>query len=261
MSNVGNELTMFNGEIRHPGETRLSIQSDAVMYGAGIFETMRTYQQKFLPFLEAHLNRLNKSLAAVKIPCPYSKQQLGEMVSELVSEHPYALQRIKLVVNAEGVFIQSNSLVDESIQGVRLMSYEGKRSLAEHKTTSYLDCYLAWQHANEKGFDDALFVDTAGQVYESSRANLFWVKDGAIFTRQNEVLPGIMRGFVIDHCDDVIQYKNGTLNDLLDSDEVFITNSIKGILPVTRIDNCELNNHDKAKNFSDRLHDFVIKPV
>jgi len=246
---------IFNNQWCELEELTIPIHSDTVQFGTGLFETLRTYGNKQLPFLDKHLQRLFSSIVSLNLACDYSPSDIKAMVIRLVEQHVSALQRIKILVIPEGVLVTSLKLIEPADASCRLTHWQTRRGMPEHKSTSYLQCQLAWQMAQDAGFDDSILTDDAGQVYETGRANLFWVKDGQIFTREHDVLPGIMRDFVLTNVD--VQFSNVTYDELLTADEVFITNSIRGIASVSTIDSHNYQTSDVATSLRSELRAFT----
>ena len=246
---------IFNNEWRELEELTISVQSDAVQYGAGLFETLRTYGNKQTPFLDKHLQRLFSSIESLNLACVYTQSDIKAMVIRLVNEHDSALQRVKILVIPEGVLVTSVDLIEPDDTAYRLTHCRTRRGMPEHKSTSYLQCHLAWQTAQDAGFDDSILLDEEGLVYETGRANIFWVKDGQIFTREHDVLPGIMRGFVLTNAD--VRFSHITYDELLTADEVFITNSIRGIASVSTIDSHNYQSSDVAISLQSELRTYT----
>lgn len=246
---------IFNNQWCELEELTIPIQSDAVQFGTGLFETLRTYGNKQLPFLDKHLQRLFSSIVSLNLACDYSQSDIKAMVIRLVNEHDSALQRIKILVIPEGVLVTSVNLIEPLDAPYRLTHWRTRRGMPEHKSTSYFQCQLAWQMAQDAGFDDSILLDEEGQVYETGRANLFWVIDGQTFTREHDVLPGTMRDFVLTHVD--VQFSHITFEDLLTVDEVFITNSIKGIASVSAIDSKELDSFATSNSLQNQLKTII----
>jgi branched-chain amino acid aminotransferase len=229
---------LINNNFVEKDEAKISIFSDAIMYGYGVFETLRTYSGKRILKLDAHINRLINSANQIKLKLNYKFEEIQSMVQEVVEKSGNELQRIKLLALHDYLIITSNELtIDNNIyNGVSLKTCSQKRSMPEIKSTSYLDCLLNYNNAVQQGFYDALFIDDQNYVYECSRSNIFWIKNGKLFTRLYEVLPGITRDTVIEIFHLPFENKNGELSDLLGSDEVFITNSVIGVVPAVKID-------------------------
>jgi 4-amino-4-deoxychorismate lyase len=118
--------------------------------------------------------------------------------------------------------------------------------LCFHKTSNYFDNILALQWANAKGYDDCLFLNHKGEVCETSKANLFCVFQNQLLTPKVDcgLLNGITRNWVINrakNCSMDVLEECMTWNDVLHSDEIFVTNSAFGICPVRKINNTKFN--------------------
>ena len=250
---------LFNNQWLDPDQAQINLQSDALMYGLGLFETLRTYSGKSLPLLDKHIQRLFTSLETFPIEIKYQPQQIAEMVQKVVAQSEHELQRIKIVAIPEGVMVSSHKLTlnPTTLKGITLKTTVLKRAMPEYKSTAYADCYISWQAAQNQGFFDALLIDTTTQVYESTRANIFWITKGQIVTRQDEILPGIIRSIIINDMPQSVKFSNGTLDDLFSADEVFITNSIIGIAPVIEID----GNHIGPANITNSLINELQKHI
>ena len=231
-------LISIDGETVPPQEAKIDIVSDSVLFGIGVFETLRTFKNRKLFRLERHIDRLLRSAATVSIPVRQSHAEICDCTTALVARSEAAIQRVKVVAFKSKLVVISTPLVpDRSIyDGVSLKSVTMRRTLPEIKATSYLDCLLAHGAAREQGCYEALLVDDAHYVYEGSRSNLFWVENRRLFTRMNRVLPGITRETITEELSPNVQSGHIRLSHLQLTDEVFITNSIIGICPVLKID-------------------------
>jgi len=108
------------------------------------------------------------------------------------------------------------------------------------KTTNYKVCLKAWEKANDMGCFESILLDGDGVVLEGSRSNVFWVKDGKIITRENNVLPGITRQTLILRSPFPISFGLLYQSNFSDIDELFITNSGSGVIPITKVDSVEI---------------------
>ena len=246
---------IFNDDWQTLEEVSIGIQSEAIQYGYGLFETMRTYQDRSLPFVAEHLQRLSNSLEKLELDCTYSSRQIEAMIQRLVSDSEHELQRIKVLVIPEGVLVTSHKLCVPANGDMRLTTTRVSRSLAEHKTTSYMDCQLAWRSAQKQGFDDSILIDANDMVSETGRGNLFWVNNGQIYTRSSDVLPGIMRDCVMSLA--TVAFADVSIDELLAADELFVTNSIRGIAPVSAVDDTPFVTHDVTTNLKRKLADHI----
>ena len=229
---------IINDKFVQEHEAQISIFSEALMYGYGIFETLRTYPEKKILKLDAHISRLINSANQIELKLDYDFDTIQDMVKNVVQKSEFELQRIKILAIPDSLIVISNKLkIDENIyDGVSLKAIIQKRSLPEIKSISYLECLINYKQAVRQGFFDALLIDEFDNVYECTRSNIFWIKNDKLFTRQNDVLPGITRDVIIEFSHLPIEYNNGNLSDLLAAEEVFISNSIIGIVPVIKVD-------------------------
>ena len=122
------------------------------------------------------------------------------------------------------------------------------------KALSYLDNILARAQARAAGADDALMLNTRGEIACAAAANLFWIEDGRLFTPALEcgVLDGIMRAQVLAVAGiNVAEVRAG--REALDRAEaVFLTNSLVGIQPVAALDGRPLGPHPLVAGLSSR---------
>lgn len=229
---------LFNGEWQ--AEAKISLLSEAVQYGYGLFETMRTYEQKSLPFADRHIARLNRSAGQLGLPLSYSSDEIKAMLAKVVASETAELQRLKMMLLPEGLAIYSTAMnLPNSNKTIVVQTKQQQRVLPEHKSTAYLDCYLAWREAQEKGFDDTLFLTSDDYVLEASRANVFCINGDVIATPDTGVLRGIMREILLE-LEPGIQCQEISKPELINSDGVFITNSIVGMQSVAAIDGKKL---------------------
>jgi len=237
-------LILINDKWIEKDEAKVDLFSDALMFGFGVFETLRTYEGKKLFLLDEHIDRLTNSLQQIRLELNYSRNEIKKMVQKVVGESENDLQRIKIITIPEKLIVVSSKLeINQKVyQGASVMSIQGKRSLPHIKSTSYLDCYLGYQRAIEAGFNEAIFIDKHNYVLEGTRSNMFWFDDEMLCTRENDILPGIIRSFIIENSSFKFKYQNIKIDELKNKDEIFITNSVLGVVPVIKIDDKTVKN-------------------
>jgi len=218
-------------------DAKVSITS-SISRGYGVFETLRTYNNKELTYAKLHLDRLFKSAKEIGLKPKYNKSQILKQLDRVAKKSPHKIQRIKIIATKEDLVITSQKahINPKIYQGVKCISVKMQRSLPEIKSLSYLPSYLANQKAKKKGAHDAILIDKKGEVYEGAYSNLFWFEGTTLYTRKDKVLPGITRKLVIKNSPYIVKFKTTTLKQLLKSDGVFLTQSINGIVPVKQID-------------------------
>lgn len=142
-------------------------------------------------------------------------------------------------------FRKNNYTFEKIEKGCNLHLSEVKKSensiILRHKTSNYLENYFLLQTAIGNGFDDVLFTNSKGQITETSKCNIFFVKNGTLYTPNLScgLLHGIIRSWLIDRanaCGIKCIIGNFNTENLLDADEVFLTNSAMGIMHTRSID-------------------------
>jgi branched-subunit amino acid aminotransferase/4-amino-4-deoxychorismate lyase len=109
------------------------------------------------------------------------------------------------------------------------------------KTTSYLENLLARQQAKADGADEALFLNEKGRLAEASTSNVFLVSENVLKTPSKEsgILPGITRDIILGlaaHAGIPVLESDILLEEAAEANEVFLTNSVLEIMPVTNLD-------------------------
>lgn len=241
---------------------KISVMDRGLLYGDGVFESLRTYRRR--PFLlDEHLKRLLKEVKQLKIRLPYSLGKLKLMVLKTIAANKFKEYYIKMIVtrgealghgldfsNSAGkpnVIVLAEELKEypKSIftQGWMAVISSVRRAdvpTSRIKSLCYLDNAIAKTEARKAGADEAFMLDEKGHVAEGSVSNIFIVKLGTIYTPPAEapILRGITRDLVIKLAKQSalrLVEKNINPKELYNCDECFITFSGAGIVPITRI--------------------------
>jgi branched-subunit amino acid aminotransferase/4-amino-4-deoxychorismate lyase len=229
------------------------------MYGDGLFETMRVVNSR--PFrLAQHLERMTRGADFLKIKSPFTPKELEQFAEQLIEKNqmPEAILRITLTrgpdergytPKAEGkptvvmtlhAAPPSETPVQWSLitSSFRVLAAD---PLSSFKTLNKLTHVMARAEAAEKGADEALLINTNGEVAETASGNVFWVYNDKICTTPTGrgVLPGITRAVVLEICQTLGLLTNKRVikpEALKDSEGIFITQSAYGIVPVVTFD-------------------------
>jgi branched-subunit amino acid aminotransferase/4-amino-4-deoxychorismate lyase len=225
-----------------------------LLYGEGLFETLRVYPGRQVPLLEAHGRRMRRGAEFFRFPfspSAFARAVEGEL--QTVSEQAEARLRVTLEVwgeeaPAETRFITHSSplTVTDTHQreGVRLIRAPFSRSstspLLQFKTTNYFENTYARQWAQHQGDYDALFLNERGEVTETTTANLFLIRGRNLVTPPVSagLLPGIARHLLLARAGEnglVAEERPVTTADLAAADEVLLTNAVVELLPVREI--------------------------
>jgi branched-chain amino acid aminotransferase len=249
----------LNDKLINIDEASISVGDSGFLYGAGLFETMRAYNG--IAFrLDDHLDRLLASAKTLFIEHSYNKEYLTKTVNKVLEANNLTDARLRLTFTA-GTFYQAQAKPNPTLlitatklqpypaeyykKGVLVVLCPARQNITDpacgHKTTSYLSRMLALKQAHEKKAAEALWFTIDGQLAEGCVSNVFLVKDSKLFTPRTNtpVLPGIARKTVCELAianKIVLIEKDLTIDDLLDADEVFITNVIMQVMPVVGIE-------------------------
>lgn len=216
--------------------------------GYAIFDFFRTVNTRPL-FLEDYLDRFIRSAASARLPLAYNIESLKPIIEELIGKNQLENGGIRMVLSGgisenfftpgEGklfIFCEPLKLpsTEKYAHGVKLASVDYVRPIAEIKTTNYTLPVLLSTDWQAQGVEDVLYHHQ-GIVSESSRSNIFMVKDGQIHTPEKHILKGITRKKVMDLAQSTT-VRDIRIEEILLADEVFITSTTKRILPITSID-------------------------
>jgi branched-subunit amino acid aminotransferase/4-amino-4-deoxychorismate lyase len=251
----------LNGLVVQDGEAAVSIFDYGLLYGQAVFETIRVREGRPL-FIDQHALRLQLGADALGIPLNWTPQALAGRIRETVEANSLADARVRVTVTAgEGRggpgappesgpnwFITAQpyrSISEEEYErGHRAVVTSIRRSsqsiVPRHKTTNLLENLLAQKQAREKGAEQGIILNEKRCITECAFSNIFFVAYGGLMTAALDcgLLPGVTRDAVIG-----IALKRGmrvderwiNAEEVWDAEEVFITNAIIGILPITAI--------------------------
>ncbi len=217
-------------------------------------------------WLDEHLTRMKKS--ARKMDLPFDREAIEKEIASQLSAGADAAQVLRVTlsrgVTARGLAAEcvsptlAVSLVpfDASLIGkdITLVTSSLRRNPASvtdrHKTTSYANNIFAAREAKSKSADDALMLNQDGLVACTTIGNIFMLADGKLVTppEQDGVLPGIMRRVLIDQF--AAEVRSIERDELEDADGLFVTNSLRVISNVIRLDGQALPKID-TKRFMD----------
>jgi branched-chain amino acid aminotransferase len=225
----------------------------AFVYGDLLFETIRM-QDGVLQNVALHTKRLElgAKVLGFDLPSNWDENYLHELVFAAVKGKD---ARIRLVVSRQGngFYLPNNNDVRFYVEYWTLMApriiidridvfeeqYKSCSSLSNLKSGNALVYVLASQYAAHNNLDDVLILNQHGRIAEATSSNVFWIKNGIIYTPPLTEGPvaGIMREVVIKQATEqglMVQEKELTIEELLLTDECFLTNALNGITLVNQ---------------------------
>ncbi|MCF8322447.1 MAG: aminotransferase class IV [Flavobacterium sp.] len=275
----------FNGTLV-ANDSNLLINNRGFLYGDAVFETVKIVNSKIL-FLEDHYFRLMSSMRVVRmgIPMNFTLEFLEEQILDLAKSKNVsdsARARITVFRNDGGYYLPtSNSvsylisvesldnqlyLVNENPYQVELFTdfYITKQLLSSIKTTNKIINVTASIFANENGFDNCLLLNDAKNVVEALQGNIFMLSGNTLVTPpiSEGCLNGVMRKQIIHLAQKLenIEVVEAVISpfDLQKADELFITNVIKGVQPITKYRKKEYST-EVAFKLVQKLNELITK--
>lgn len=247
-----------NGEYVPEEKAAISPFDRGLLYGDGLFETLRCYDGKFFR-LDRHIERLRSGLKRLEIPLALEVADFATVLRELVKQNNVASGIARIVVtrgvaefgllgkHAQDPMVlvtcwsQAAPDAKRYEMGIHCIVANERLSAAQGlKSLNYIVQILARREANVANADDAILLDSHGHVAEGSAGNLFIVRGRELITPslQTEILAGITRATVLEmgHAEKLpVMERIVHQNDLFHAEEVFLTSSVAEVLPVTRI--------------------------
>jgi branched-chain amino acid aminotransferase len=261
-------LIYIDGKFMPKDEAKLSVFDHGFLYGDGVFEGIRVYQEKVFQ-LQSHLDRLYDSAKAIDLEVPVSKHEMTEIIIETLRRNQLKNAYVRpIVTRGIGdlgldprkcpkpsiivIAVEWGAMYGDLYEkGLRAICVSVRRNPANAlppniKSLNYLNNILGKIEANCKGGDEAIFFDTNGFVSEGSGDNIFVVKNGVIFTPPTlNNLRGVTRAVAIELAKNlgisVIEQNLGYF-DLYTADEVFVTGTAAEVAPIVTIDGRSIGN-------------------
>jgi branched-chain amino acid aminotransferase len=249
-------LIFHNDRIVPVDEARLSPGQAGLTNGWGLFTTMRIFQGEAFAY-ERHWRRLEKDAERIRLPIPFDPSQVRRDLGELLAANQVVegTARIYLIYNRVGFWQGAEPMPEVDLilctAGLPAYSGEARLGVAENgrhaasplagvKTTSWLNNVWHLAKAQKEGWTEVILLNERGEVAECTSANIFCVKDGAVFTPplSSGCLEGVTRSVLIEIAPRAgvsVRERTLTLQDLYDADEVFITSTNRSLLGVSEI--------------------------
>ena len=248
----------LNGRFVPREEACIPVTDRGLLFADSVYEVIPAYAG--VPFrAQQHLDRLQRSLAAVRLPDPMSREQWLQMIGALcqgcpsrdqsiyiqVTRGSYPTRALRLPAQVEPNVIAFVSPIPErdpriAREGLKAITIEDIRwHRCDIKSTNLLANILAQAQALEKQADDAIFIRD-GIAKEGTASNLFIVLDGLLLTPPNsdELLAGVTRDLVMELAADAgIAHAEASIAeaDLYAAEEIWLSSSTREVAPVVRL--------------------------
>lgn len=250
-------VVFLNNEFVDEEKASLGIKDLSIQRGYGIFDFFRT--SNFIPlFLDDYLERFFKSAQLCRLPLPYTKEGLKDVLSEMIKLNKIADAGFKMILtggySTDGYELSSPNFIiieqpvemlgkDNFERGISIILHEYMRELPQVKSINYLVGVYLQDKVKQHKADDVLYYQNEF-VLEFPRSNVFIVtKDQKVITPVENVLRGITRMKVLELAKRngyLVEERPTTVEEVRNAAEVFLTSTTKRILPVLKVDGFEI---------------------
>ncbi len=260
------QLIAINGKTFDPQEACVSALDRGLLFGDGVFEVFVGFGDKILNIHE-HLDRLEESADKILLTLPWRREELAFELEHLISQVESKKKYVRLLVtrgNGLGLDIDTNSQPTKIMyvfpapleplatynEGISLktFAYSSVERGAKAKTANYLDSIVALSAAKKQGYQDVLWLNPSDEIAEASTANIFFIArrgdEVEILTPslQTGILSGITRQTIIRLLKQAkipVHEEIIPIEELARFDEAFVCSTVRGLVPVRRINSKE----------------------
>jgi len=259
------EKVFLNDKLIDVDKACIQVTDSGFLYGAGLFETMRSCNGVVFALAD-HLDRLFFSAQALSINNPYDRKYITDAIYQLLQANKLTDARLRLTLT-NGPISQADEQRKSTLlitatklqpyppeyykKGVTVVLCPFRQNPSEpiygHKTINFYPRMMALNLAHQKRAAEALWFTVDNRLAEGCISNVFLVKDSLLMTPpiRTPVLAGVARKTVCQ-----IALKNSIklvekdlyINDLLEADEVFLTNVIMQVMPIIKVEKHTVGN-------------------
>jgi branched-chain amino acid aminotransferase len=265
-----------NGKYTSQKKLTFDISDRGLLLGDGVFDTM-LYQNNELTYYNDHYKRLKTAAKLLSFNFNLTNEQLKNIITNLIKKNNFQNKQIAIRTNITrgvskrgldfdkshkvGIYIKLNlipkSLFMKSIKlGIANIRRNSTSPISQNKTLNYLDNVIEKNRAAKNGYEDAIFLNIDEKVSCTTTSNIFYVQKNKIYTPplKDGVLNGVMREQFLKK--KIATTQTTSLNNLLKSDYIFLTNSVFVIRPVKTISGSR-KTFEGSKKFYTKLIDIL----
>jgi branched-subunit amino acid aminotransferase/4-amino-4-deoxychorismate lyase len=237
-------------------EAHVHVSDIGLQRGYSIFDYFLEVEGR-MPFLDDYLDRFFNSAKLLNLEVPLTRDLMKEKIAFLLRQNKLGNSGIKLMLtggfsadlytpSTPNILILNlpvNKGPGDPGEGVKLLLLDYTRYLPEVKTTFYLPSIALLPEMKEKGAIEVLYHH-AGLIAETTRANIFLLKNGILVTPSTGILRGITRKYVLHVARTIlpVEERDVRLEELRECDEAFITGTSKHVLPVVEVNGMKIGN-------------------
>ncbi len=254
----------------------------ALLRGIGVFDLLRTYDGEPY-FLDAHIDRLETSASRIGLTLPWSHDEITAVVKQTLAKNDIPEANIRIVVTGGSsadfmtpsgpprllVLISPVPRLPDHwyTKGIKIISWQVERPIPGAKSIDYISASLALKKAAAEGAVEALYIDRNGLALECTTSNLFAFIAGRLATPDAGILSGVTRKVVLELAQGLfpIDLRDISRTELLQADEIFITGTSKGLVPVIQVDDTRIADgrpgpHTRQLMTAMKRHTFKNRP-
>lgn len=253
MSNGKMYIYYVDGEFVPADQAMIPVDDLALVRGIGVFDLLRTYQGSPC-FLKEHVNRLLASARSIDLELPWNHGEICRVALETLSRNHLEEANIRIIITGGSsddfmspvgkprlivLVTPLPGMPEEWYRGgIKVITRKVRRVNPGAKSINYLPAAMALRHAQAKGAVEVLYLDDDDHVLEGTTSNVFAVFDGRLVTPERGILSGITRKVVLEIAAEhfSIERRDLPIQELLKSQEIFITGTNKGLVPVVDVD-------------------------
>ena len=255
-----------DGQFLPSDKAVIPVDDLAILRGYGVCDIMRTYEGKPY-FLSEHIQRLIRSAKETSLDLPWDTKELETIVLETLQRNKSIDEaNIRIIVtggsSTDFFTHQGNPRLIVMVtpipplprqwytKGIKVITQIQERSMPTAKVISYMPAAMALKKAKAQGAIEVLYLNGAQEALEGTTSNLFAFINGTLVTPKEHVLKGITRKLILSlgQKEFKVQERPLPISELLGADEVFITGTNKGVVPVVQVDAHEIGNGLPGKN-------------
>ncbi len=243
----------IDGEFVPAEKAVIPVDDLAILRGIGVFDLLRTYNGEPY-FLDAHIDRLEGSAQKIGLALPWSHEQIAKVVEATLAKNNIPEANIRIVVTGGSsidfmtpsgsprllVLVSPIPRLPDHwyAKGVKIISWEVERPIPGAKSIDYISASLALKKAAAENAVEAMYIDRNGLALECTTSNIFAFIGDTLVTPGRGILSGVTRKVVLELAEQLfpIDIRDISRTELMAADEVFITGTSKGLVPVVQVD-------------------------
>lgn len=255
-----NNIYYVDGKFVPADQAMIPVDDLAIVRGIGVFDLLRTHKGKPF-FLKEHVERLHHSAKEIDLAMPWSRQEVCKVVMDTLDRNSHQEEaNVRIIVTGGSspdfmtpkgrprllVLVTPLPKLPDwwHSRGVKVITLKVKRNFPGAKSIDYLPAAIALRKARREDAVEAIYLDDDGHALEGTTSNLFVFLGGKLVTPGSGILSGITRKVVMALAKEhyAIEVRDLSIEELLAANEVFITGTNKGLVPVVQVDRTTIGN-------------------